>query len=65
MQSINVKKEDNKEVSKSKMSVERLKSFKGFENVSEDEADKIIKNLEIVFKLCDLLELNTHFLPKK
>ena len=39
-------KEDNKEVSKSKMSVERLKSFKGFENVSEDEADKIIKNLE-------------------
>ncbi|MAM22651.1 MULTISPECIES: hypothetical protein [Flavobacteriaceae] len=46
MQSINVKKEDNKEVSKSKMSVERLKSFKGFENVSEDEADKIIKNLE-------------------
>ena len=46
MQSINVKKEDNKEVSKSKMSVERLKSFKGSENVSEDEADKIIKNLE-------------------
>ena len=48
MQSINVKKEDNKEVSKSKMSVERLKSFKGFENVSEDEADKIIKNLEFL-----------------
>jgi geranylgeranyl pyrophosphate synthase len=46
MQSINVKKENNKEVHKSKMSVERLKSFKGFENVSEEEADKIIKNLE-------------------
>ncbi len=46
MQSIDVKKENNKEVPKSKMSVERLKSFKGFENVSEDEADEIIKNLE-------------------
>ena len=46
MQSIDVKKESNKEVYKSKMSVERLKSFKGFENVSEDEADEIIKNLE-------------------
>lgn len=46
MQSIDVKKETNREVSKSKMSVERLKSFKGFENVSEDEADEIINNLE-------------------
>jgi hypothetical protein len=46
MQSIDVKKENKKEVSQNKMSVERLKSFKGFENVSEDEADEIIKNLE-------------------
>ena len=46
MQSIDVKKESNKEITKNKMSVERLKSFKGFENVNEDEADKIIKNLE-------------------
>ena len=54
MQSIDVKKENNKEVTKNKMSVERLTSFKGFENVNEDEADKIIKNLEqfalILFK---------------
>ncbi len=59
MQSIDVKKENNKEVTKNKMSVERLKSFKGFENVNEDEADKIIKNLEqFALILCKQVQQN-------
>ena len=59
MQSIDVKKENNKEVTKNKMSVERLKSFKRFENVNEDEADEIIKNLEqFALILCKQVQQN-------
>lgn len=59
MQSIDVKKENNKEVTKNKMSVERLKSFKGFENVNEDEADEIIKKLEqFALILCKQVQQN-------
>lgn len=59
MQSIDVKEETNKEVTKSKISVERLKSFKGFENVNEDEADEVIKNLEqFALILCKQVQQN-------
>lgn len=59
MQSIDVKKEKYKEVTKNKMSVERLKSFKGFENVNEDDADEIIKNLEqFALILCKQVQQN-------
>ena len=59
MQSIDVKKENNKKVTKNKMSVERLKSFNGFENVNEDEADEIIKNLEqFALILCKQVQQN-------
>lgn len=59
MQPIDVKEEKSKEVHTSKMSVERLKTFKGFENVTEDEADEVIKNLEqFALILCKQVQQN-------